>query len=100
MAKTKFLICHYRMVPVNPNVTSIKGWKNNRDNIQYDEQVFFDSKIRNKDESANIILDLANKEIIKNTVDPKINYQQSFDYFYKTYKKYMDPVLAVLGQES
>ena len=53
------------MTPVNPMVTSIKGWKNDRKNVQYDEQVFFDSKIRNKDQTANIILDLE-KKIVEN----------------------------------
>lgn len=100
MAKIKYLICHYRMTPVNPMVTSVKGWKNDRNNVQYDEQVFFDSRIRNKDQSANIILDLEKKIIEKNTVDPNISFQQCFDYFYKTYKQHMDPVLVALNQAS
>jgi hypothetical protein len=98
MAKTKYLICIYKMVPVRPSITQIPNWQKDPANVQYDEQIFFDSKIRSKDDGASLILDLEKKIIEKNRLDPKLTYDQSFDYFYKAYKQYMDPVLQALGQ--
>jgi len=88
------------MVPKNPSVTSVPNWQKDPDNVQYDEQVFFDSKIRTKDESASVIINLETKTIEKNRLDSKLSYDQLHDYFYKAYKQYMDPVLAALNQAS
>ena len=98
MAKTKYLLCFYKMVPVRPSITQIPNWQKDPANVQYDEQIFFDSKIRNKDQGASIILNLEDGTIEKNVLDPNLTYKQSFDYFYKAYKQYMDPVLTALGQ--
>jgi len=100
MAKTKYLICYYKMVPVRPSITQIPNWQKDPANVQYDEQIFFDSKIRNKDQGASIILNLEDKTIEKNRLDENLTYDQSFEYFYKAYKQYMDPVLKALDQAS
>lgn len=93
MAQTRYLICNYYMVPVKPGLTSIPGWQNDPANVQYDEQISFDSKIRNKDQTASIILDLKEKTIVQNKLDAKLTYDQSFDYFYKAYKSHIDAVV-------
>jgi|TARA_Y100000114_G_C11763542_1_gene331484 hypothetical protein len=100
MAKTKYLICNYIMVPKNPSITSIPNWQKDPNNTQYDEQVFFDSKIRAKDASASVILNMETKTIEKNRLDDKLTYDQLHEYFYKAYKQYMDPVLKELNQVS
>ena len=86
------------MVPVKPGLTSVPGWQKDPANVQYDEQIAFDSKVRNKDQSASIILDLQEKVIIQNKLDPKLTYDQSFDYFYKAYKSHIDAVTKNLDQ--
>ncbi len=88
------------MVPKNPSITSVPNWQKDPNNVQYDEQVFFDSKIRTKDESASVILNMETKTIEKNRLDEKLTYDQLHDYFYKAYKQYMDPVLKALDQTS
>ena len=88
------------MVPVRPSITQIPNWQKDPSNVQYDEQIFFDSKIRNKDQGASIILNLEDKTIEKNVLDANLTYDGAFDYFYKAYKQYMDPVLTALGQAS
>ena len=88
------------MVPKNPSITSVPNWQKDPNNVQYDEQVFFDSKIRTKDESASVILNMETKTIEKNRLDEKLTYNQLHDYFYKAYKQYMDPVLKALDQTS
>jgi hypothetical protein len=86
------------MVPVKPGLTSVAGWHKDPANVQYDEQISFDSKVRNKDQSASIILDLKDKTIVQNRLDPKLTYDQSFEYFYKAYKNHMDAVIKNLDQ--
>ena len=98
MAKTRYLICNYYMVPVKPGLTSVAGWHKDPANVQYDEQISLDSKVRNKDQSASIILDLKDKTIVQNRLDPKLTYDQSFEYFYKAYKNHMDAVIKNLDQ--
>ena len=98
MALTRYLICNYYMVPVKPGLTSVPGWQKDPANVQYDEQISFDSKVRNKDQSASIILDLKDKIIVQNKLDPKLTYDQSFDYFYKAYKGHIDAVIKNFNQ--
>ena len=76
-APARYLICHYYMVPVKPGITSIPNWQSKPENVRYDEQISFDFKIRSKDNSANIILDLKEKEIVTNKLDAKLTYQQA-----------------------
>ena len=100
MAQIKYLICHYYMVPVKPGITSVPGWNKDPANVQYDEQISFDSKIRSKDQSASIILDLKDKIIVQNKLDPKLTFDQSYDYFYKVYKDHMDKVTSQFQTQS
>ena len=86
------------MVPVKPGLTSVPGWQKDPANVQYDEQISFDSKVRNKDQSASIILDLKDKTIVQNRLDPKLTYDQSYDYFYRAYKDHIDAVIKNLDQ--
>lgn len=86
------------MVPVKPGLTSVPGWQNDPANVQYDEQIAFDSKVRSKDQTASIILDLQDKVIVQNKLDPKLTYDQSYDYFYKAYKSHIDAVINNLDQ--
>ena len=99
-APARYLICHYYVVPVKPGITSIPNWQSKPENVRYDEQISFDFKIRSKDSSANIILDLKEKEIVTNKLDAKLTYEQAYDYFYKAYKSHIDQVVAGLNQES
>lgn len=88
------------MVPARPSITQIPNWQKDPSNVRYDEQIFFDHKIRSRDDAASIILDLENKTIERNRLDPKLTYEQSFNYFYKAYKDHIDPVLLKLDQKS
>jgi len=90
--QVKYLICHYYMVPAKPGLTHVPGWQKDPANIRYDEQISFDKKIRTKDQSAAIILDLKEKTIVQNKLDPKLTYDQSFNYFYKAYKSHIDQI--------
>lgn len=88
------------MVPVKPSVSQIPNWQKDPSNVRYDEQIEFDFKVRNKDTSASIILDLKEKKIVTNRLDPKLTYEQSFEYFYKAYKTHIDQVLNQLKDVS
>lgn len=87
------------MVPVKPGLTSVPGWQKDPANVQYDEQISFDSKIRNKDQTASIILDLKDKIIVQNKLDPNLTFEQSYDYFYKAYQSHIDAVIKNLDQK-
>jgi len=66
---------------------------NDPENVVYDEQVGFVKKLRNKDTmNSNVILDLANKKLVKCSVGATYgdNYAAAHEYFYENYKKYLD----------
>ena len=86
----KNLLVAYFLLVTALNIIFIPGvlWS------QHLVQIIFDSKIRNKDNHAQIILDLKDQVIVQNKLDPKLTYQQSYDYFYKAYKSHMDPIVA------
>jgi hypothetical protein len=88
-----FLIATYIMRPRYPHKTSQKGWMNDPENVIYDEQVGFVKKLRTKDTlNSNVILDLANKKLVKCSVGATYgdNYAAAHEYFYENYKKYLD----------
>ena len=88
-----FLIATYIMRPRYPHKTSQKGWMNDPENVICDEQVGFVKKLRTKDTlNSNVILDLANKKLVKCSVGATYgdNYAAAHEYFYENYKKYLD----------
>lgn len=99
--KTKgiFLIAQYSMKP-KPHVnTSKKGWMDNPENIRYDEQVIIARQIRNKDMNAQVILDLSNKRIDRNTFNTDKTFDEVFEYFFTNYNKYVVEVMGQLDPE-
>lgn len=88
-----FLFATYVMRPRYPHLTSQKGWMQNPDNLIYDEQVGFAKKMRDKDMiRSNVVIDLANKKILKCSVADRVgtDFDAIHQYFYENYQKYLD----------
>ena len=102
MSKEKgiFLVAQYYKKP-QPHVnTSKKGWMDNPDNVQWDEQINIAIKLKNRDLSmAKVILDLSNQTVYRNGWNNGKSFEDLFEHFYDGYQKYLDPVLAQLGYE-
>jgi hypothetical protein len=96
----KFLVARYSLRPKYPSVSKQKGWMNNPENISWDEQVGFYTRMRDRDLSQwNIILDLVERQVLvcrspagQNSVTwgEKPDFESLYTYFYKNYQKQID----------
>ena len=98
--KTIYLVAHYLMRPQRRVQTQIKGWKDNMQNISYDEQVAVCRTLKKNDISmAKIILDLSNKKIVRNGWSAGKSFDELFDYFHTGYPQYTTEVMMQLDPE-
>jgi len=97
--KNVYLVAFYTMKP-RPGVnTSVKGWMNNKDNLQYDERLEITRGIKKNSYLANVILDLSNKTISKNTFNDERDLKSFFKYYFGGYHKYISTVMNQLDPE-
>lgn len=99
--KSVYLIAYYTMKPRHQRVqTHIKGWMQDKENISYDERIAISKRLKDKDISmAGVILDMAQKKVIRNNYRPNSNFDDMFEYYYKNYNKYLDPIIKEMGYE-
>jgi hypothetical protein len=97
MSKPKgiFLVAQYFAKPKRHVKTQIKGWMDNPDNIQWDEKVEVSRGLRTRDMHAQVILDLSNKKVERNTFNSGKTFDDIFKYFFANYSEY---VIRVMGQ--
>jgi hypothetical protein len=98
MSKPKniYLVAQYMMKP-QPHVnTSKKGWMDNPENVRFDEQVSFTRGLRTKDMNAQVILDLSNKQVERNTFKTDKSFDDIFRYFLENYTDYVAQTMAQL----
>lgn len=91
------LLAFYVARPRDPRKTHIKGYMKDPANIQYDERIEFTRGLRTKDEvSANIILNLNQKRVVRNRFDSD---QRDFDALFKYFlEAHPDYVVQVMSQ--
>ena len=96
MSKPKgiFLVAQYFQKPKDHVNTSVKGWMDNPDNIRYDEKVAIVRGLKNKDMHAQIILNLGEKSVEKNSFNGTKNFDTIFTYFFTNYDKYITQVMG------
>lgn len=96
--KSIYLVAYYFQKPSNPRVkTSRPGWMNSTDNVSWDEQVSLTRNLKNRDFStAKIILDLANRRVIKNGWSNGQDFDALYTYFEGSYPDYTTKVMEKL----
>lgn len=101
MSKEKpiFLVAQYSMKPRDHVNTSVKGWMENTDNIRWDEQVAVTRGLKSRDMNAQVVLDLSNKKIERNTFNTDKSFDDVFRYFFVNYNQYVTEVMRQLDPE-
>jgi len=95
--KSIYLVATYIMKPKDHVNTSRKGWKDDPANIRYDEKVEITKGLKNRDaSSANVILDLSQLAINRNTFQTDRSFDELFRYYFNNYNKYLIPVMGQL----
>lgn len=95
-----YLIAYYSMRPKARVNTQIKGWMDNANNIQYDEQVAVATKLKKADqEYAKIILDMTNKKVVRNRWNNNQDFDAMFEYFAQGYPRYTYEIMGRLDPD-
>ena len=77
-------------MPKDPRQTSKPGYITNPENIHYDEQVYISRGLRDKDLKNQVVLNLTEEKIVKNTFNSGKNFEEVFTHFYEGYAEYID----------
>jgi hypothetical protein len=99
--KTKniYLVAFYYEKP-RPGVnTAIAGWRNDPNNIRYDERVEISNRLKHDAGSAKIIMNLTNKTVERNAWNDNRDFNELFKYFFKGYHQYVTQVMTQLDAE-
>ena len=99
MSRGIFLVAQYFMKPRDHVNTSKKGWMDNPDNIRWDEKVGVTRGLKTRDHSSQVILDLGEKKIVRNTFQSGKNFDEIFRYFLTGYSQYLAPVMIQLDPD-
>lgn len=85
-----YLVARYIQKPKDPRRTAQPGYMSNPDNIDYEEEMFIAQGFKNKYISSHVVLNLTEQKVVKNTFNSGKNFEEIFNYFYNTYKEYLD----------
>ena len=101
MSKEKgiYLVAKYFMKPQAHVNTSKAGWMDNPENIRWDEQMLVTRGLKSKDNSAQVILNLSEKSVVRNTFTQGKTFDEVFIYFLNGYSQYLVPVMGQLDRD-
>ena len=102
MAKHKDIYLEaYYTKKARPGVrTSVAGWMNNPDNVQYDERVEITRGQKKSAIQAGVVLNLSKKTVDRNQYGAiQGNFDVFFKYFFKGYHQYITSVMTQLDVE-
>ena len=87
--KDIFLIARYYKKPRDPKQTAKKGYMKSDTNISYSESVSLSRGLKNKDITANIILNLTQKTVVKCSFETNNGWEELASYYAKNYPQYL-----------
>lgn len=95
---TIYLVAYYFIKPKNNRIKTNKvGWMDQPNAVAYDEQVALSKRLTNRDIStAKVILDMANKKIVKNGWMNNVSFDDIFLYYYGNYPQYTKEIMEKL----
>jgi hypothetical protein len=93
-----YLIAKYTGMPKDPRQTSKPGYMKNSENIHYDEQVYISRGIRQKDLQNQVVLNLTEQKIVKNTFKTGATFEEAFTHYYEGYAEYIDDCVTQLNE--
>lgn len=94
-----YLVAFYGMKPRKGVNTSRKGWMDNKDNLQYDEKVEITRGQKKSSVLANVILNLSQKSVERNTFNDDRDFRSFFKYYFGGYDQYITAVMTQLDPE-
>ena len=92
-------MAQYVAKPKDPKQSSQPGYMSNPDNIQWDERMYVSQGLRKKDQQMNVILDLTEEKIIKNSFNSGKSFEDIFKYFYENYGDYINDSVNKINEK-
>jgi hypothetical protein len=94
-----YLIVKYVIRPKNPKLTAQKGYMKDPANLNYDEEVVVARGIKKRDlQYSQIILNLTEQLVERNTFKSETTFNELFEYFHEGYAEYIDQSVNSLNQ--
>ena len=85
-----FLIARYVQRPKDPSMTRFADYMKDPNHMQWDEEVQVANKVRDKDMTqAQVILNLMEGVVVRNTFNNNKDFPTLFKYFYEGYEQYI-----------
>ena len=94
-----YLVAFYGMKPRKGVNTSKKGWMEDKSNLQYDEKVEITRGHKKSSALANVILNLSQKSVERNTFNDDRDFKSFFKYYFGGYDQYITAVMKQLDPE-
>jgi hypothetical protein len=92
-------VAFYGMKPRKGVNTSKKGWMEDKSNLQYDEKVEITRGHKKSSAVANVILNLSQKSVERNTFNDDRDFKSFFKYYFGGYDQYITAVMKQLDPE-
>jgi len=99
--KSIYLVAYYFEKPSSNRVrTSRAGWMREAGSTSYDEQVAVTRNLKNRDITmSKVILDLANKKVIRNSWNHQSDFDSLFRYFSSNYPKHTKEIMVQIDPD-
>lgn len=96
--KSIYLIAKYTGHPKDPSQTHKPGYVSNPDNMEYEEQVYITRGLRDKDTQYNVILNLSEEKIVKNTFNSGATFEAILTHYVDGYGEYINESIERLNE--
>jgi hypothetical protein len=93
-----YLIAKYTGMPKDPRQTAKPGYMKDPNNIHYEEQVYIARGLKDKDLQNQVVLDLTEEKIVKNTFKSGATFEEAFTHYYEGYAEYIDECVNTLNE--
>ena len=94
-----YLVAQYVVLPKNPRQTAQPGYMSNPDNLRYDERVFVARGYRDRYLQNDVVLDLTEEKILKNSLHKEKTFEEVFKHFYDGFGNYIDDSITKLNED-
>ena len=96
--KSIYLIAKYTGLPKDPSQTAKAGYITNPDNITYDEQIYITRGLQDKYLKNQIILNLTEEKIVKNSFRSGATFEELLTHFVDGYGDHINDSVNKLNE--
>ena len=89
----------YALKPRRHVNTTVKGWMDDPNNIQWDERIEITRGTKRNSVDAKILLNLSTKTVERNLWGDNRSFDDLFKYFFKGYHQYVTQVMTQIDAE-